>query len=213
MPVYITLLLLCACAHTSGQYVKWPLGLKFERLAAHYGVSPGQIAIANQGRELSPGEWVFIPKKQGLLDLNVNPGLYDANSEVMISTGAYLWPVPASKRISSEFGRRWGKKHDGIDIAAPVGSHILAVDEGKVIYSGRKIGGYGNLTIIEHKDGYYSVYAHAKRNFTSRGQRVHRGQVIAQVGMSGRSTGPHLHFEIRRNSQALDPRQYLAEGR
>jgi murein DD-endopeptidase MepM/ murein hydrolase activator NlpD len=112
--------------------------------------------------------------------------------------------------MSSSFGQRWGKTHQGIDIPGRIGSHIVAAAEGVVVYSGDEIGGYGNITVIAHKNGFFTVYAHAKENFTRQGQRVYRGQVIAQIGMTGRTYGPHLHFEVRKNGEAIDPTNYLA---
>ena len=79
-----------------------------------------------------------------------------------------------------------------------------------VIYSGNDLGGYGNLTVISHKGGLFSIYAHARKNYTKKGDKVFRGQVIAEVGETGRTTGPHLHFEVRYDSKALDPLKFLA---
>ncbi len=202
----LLLAIFASCAHKSGKYVKWEEGNSIEDVAKANGIPVQELRAANQGR--APGEWVFVPQRRGLIYFNQTH--YEESTGAYLSSGTFLWPVPASKDISSEFGKRWGKKHDGIDIPARIGSHILAAHDGKVIYSGSKIGGYGNLTIISHDDGFFTVYAHAKKNFTKRGQKVHRGEVIGQVGMTGRSTGPHLHFEIRRSGESLDPRDYLA---
>src|SRR5690606_9771758 len=136
---------------------------------------------------------------------------FDSNvTEAHLNSGEFAWPVPSSKRISSGYGKRWGRHHEGIDIPGRVGTSIVAAADGKVIYSGSGLGGYGNITVILHDNGYHTVYAHAKRNLTVAGQRVYKGQVIAQLGKSGRSTGPHLHFEIRKNSRPLNPTQVLA---
>ena len=120
----------------------------------------------------------------------------------------FIWPVPAAKRISSYYGMRRGRHHDGIDIPARSGSHILAADRGKVIFSGR-MRGYGRVVVIKHDGGYHTVYAHNKQNYVNKGQKVGQGEVIAQVGSSGRSSGPHLHFEIRKNNRVRDPANYL----
>ena len=88
--------------------------------------------------------------------------------------------------------------------------NTIAIDDGIVMYSGQEIGGYGNLIVLAHRKGYFSIYAHALKNFVSKGQRVHRGQVVALVGMTGRSTGPHLHFEVRRNSESYDPEEFVS---
>ncbi|MCY4524534.1 MAG: M23 family metallopeptidase [Halobacteriovoraceae bacterium] len=115
-----------------------------------------------------------------------------------------LWPVPGGSKVTSHFGRRWGKDHQGIDIAAREGSHILAADDGVAAFSG-KMGGYGRVMVISHLNGLFTVYAHNKVNYIKKGERVSRGQVIGQVGRSGKATGPHLHFEIRKNGHAINP--------
>lgn len=105
-----------------------------------------------------------------------------------------------------------GKKHDGIDIPARSGSHILAVNDGVVVYSGNGFGGYGNVLILSHRYGFFSLYAHNKVNYAKKGETVHKGQVIAQVGSTGKSTGPHLHFEIRRDGRALNPKFIITKN-
>ena len=100
--------------------------------------------------------------------------------------------------------------HDGVDIAAPVGTPVLAADSGVVIFSGT-LHGYGNTVIIRHDDGYATVYGHNSRNLVSEGTRVARGQEIGEIGRSGRTTGANLHFEVRRDNVAQNPLAYLPE--
>jgi len=119
-----------------------------------------------------------------------------------MSTGAFLWPT--SGRVTSAFGRRWDGFHEGVDIGAPTGTAIRAADSGIVSFSGWG-GGYGNMVRIEHGDGYATVYAHASRLLVAVNDVVEKGQVIAHVGNTGRSFGPHLHFEIHRQGRPLDP--------
>ena len=121
-----------------------------------------------------------------------------------------MWRVPAVKKISSKFGRRWGKPHEGLDIPAPTGTHFLSTESGKVIYSGRTLPSYGNMVIIDHGNGVHSVYAHANKLFVKKGDRVLKGEVIGKVGSTGKSTGPHLHFEIRKNKKPVDPEPLLS---
>jgi murein DD-endopeptidase MepM/ murein hydrolase activator NlpD len=121
--------------------------------------------------------------------------------------------VPSHKSISSNFGARWGRHHDGIDIPARKGTHIVSVSDGVVVYAGSGLGGYGNLTVISHRNGLFSVYAHSDKLYTTKGQKVHKGQVIATVGSTGRSTGNHLHFEIRKNSNPVDPKKVFARNK
>ena len=126
------------------------------------------------------------------------------------STGQLGWPVRG--RITSYFGRRhiFGKTsfHSGLDIAAPAGTPIQAADGGKVTFAGRK-GSYGNLVIITHDNGMQTYYGHNSSLLVSAGQRVHKGQVIAKCGSTGRSTGPHCHFEVRVHGSAVNPLNYL----
>ena len=124
--------------------------------------------------------------------------------------GRMTWPVPASGRISSPFGYRihpifhTKKLHTGIDIPAAAGSNVIAATDGTVIYSGW-FGGYGNAVMIDHGGGIVTLYGHNSSTVVSVGQRVARGQLIAKVGSTGNSTGPHSHFEVRQNGQFIDP--------
>ncbi len=207
----ISLLLSFACATVkSGHYVMIKPTDTVETLSKEFNIPKEKIQAANSGKNIKAGEWVFIPLKRGVLDQDIETQAFDPNH--LLQSGEFLWPVPSSNKMSSGFGSRWGKKHEGVDIPGRVGAHIVAASEGVVVYSGDEIGGYGNITVIAHKDGYFSVYAHAKVNFTKQGQRVYRGQVIAQIGMTGRTYGPHLHFEVRKNGQAIDPTSFLASN-
>jgi len=120
----------------------------------------------------------------------------------------FRWPLIG--RITSEFGVRRDPKrkkmefHTGIDIAAPPGKKFVSAEDGKVIFIGRK-GGYGLTIIIQHSKGYKTLYGHCLIALVKKGQYVKKGQVIGRVGESGLSTGPHLHFEIRKNEVAIDP--------
>lgn len=205
----LSLLFTVACASVkSGHYVMVKPTDTIETLAKEFNVPKERIQASNTGKKIKSGEWVFIPLKRGILEQDMEARAFDPNH--LLQSGEFLWPVPSSNRLSSNFGARWGRKHEGVDIPARVGSHIVAAAEGVVVYSGDEIGGYGNITVIAHKNGFFTVYAHAKENYTKQGQRVYRGQVIAQVGMTGRTYGPHLHFEVRKNGQAIDPTDFLA---
>lgn len=129
------------------------------------------------------------------------------------SQGKMLWPLPSSRVITSPFGTRihpifkTKKTHHGVDIAGNMGSPILAAKDGKVIIAGWQ-GGYGNAIIIDHGGGITSVYAHCSKLIAKVGQNVKRGEVIAKVGSTGYSTGPHLHFEVRKNGVVVNPLDY-----
>ncbi len=119
----------------------------------------------------------------------------------------FRWPVEGV--VTSGFGLRNGKTHNGVDISAPKGTPIVAAAAGRVIYSDDRQRGYGNLVILEHEHRFFSVYAHNRENLVDVGERVRRGQVIARVGDTGRATGYHLHFEIRYGKKPVDPMEFL----
>lgn len=119
------------------------------------------------------------------------------------------WLRPTSGPMTSPFGPRNGRNHDGVDIAPPMGTPIVASRAGRVTFAG-VMGGYGNAIDIDHGDGYQSRYAHQSRFAVGVGQTVAAGQTIGFVGSTGQSTGPHLHFEIRRGGTPIDPRTLVA---
>ncbi len=125
------------------------------------------------------------------------------------STSGYIWPICGV--VTSGYGRRWGRMHEGIDIDGDTGDVIAASKDGVVIFAGRQ-GGYGNLTLIDHGDGVVTAYGHQSQFFVGRGDAVVRGQKIGAVGNTGQSTGPHLHFETRVNGDPQDPRRFLSRG-
>lgn len=118
------------------------------------------------------------------------------------------WPLDAVE-VTSNFGARYGDFHEGIDLRARSGTPVRAADHGKVAYSGSKISGYGKMVVIRHPSGLSTVYAHNSRLVVKTGQTVKRGQKIAFSGNTGRSSGPHVHFEVRHGVQALDPKRLL----
>lgn len=115
---------------------------------------------------------------------------------------------PVSGILTSRFGSRWGSTHTGIDVGASKGTPIYAAASGKVIFSGWK-GTLGKLIVINHGNGIQTYYAHCNSLLVSSGATVSAGQLIAKVGSTGRSTGPHLHFEIRLNGSAINPQSYI----
>lgn len=126
-------------------------------------------------------------------------------------SGAFGWPVQGP--VLSAFGATEdGLHNDGVNIAAPAGTSVVAAEAGVVAYAGNEIKGYGNLLLIKHDGGFMTAYAHAQAFLVGRGSLVQRGQAIARVGQSGGVDRPQLHFEIRKNGRPVDPRPYL-EGR
>ena len=120
----------------------------------------------------------------------------------------FLWPVKG--KVISGFGPKGkGLHNDGVNIAAPQGTPVVAAENGLVVYAGNELRGFGNLLLIRHADGWVTAYAHNRSLLVRRGERVKRGQVIARIGKSGSVGTPQLHFEVRRGSSAVDPIGYL----
>lgn len=124
-----------------------------------------------------------------------------------VGRGGCIWPTRGS--VTSEYGSRWGRLHAGIDIAAPIGTPIWSAKAGTVIFAGT-MNGYGNAVVIDHGGGLSTLYGHQSRIAASDGQSVSQGQVIGYVGNTGRSTGPHLHFETRYSGSPQNPRGCLS---
>jgi murein DD-endopeptidase MepM/ murein hydrolase activator NlpD len=119
-----------------------------------------------------------------------------------------VWPTKGT--LSSSYGRRWGKMHQGVDIAGPIGTPVVAAADGTVVASKFQSGGYGNVIDIQHTDGSLTRYGHNNRLIASVGQTVKQGQHISDMGNTGRSTGPHLHFEFHPGGgSAVNPLAYL----
>lgn len=124
----------------------------------------------------------------------------------LIGTGSFIYPIRGT--LTSRFGSRWGRLHSGIDLAAPIGTHIKAADGGKVTFAGYN-GSLGYMVAIDHGGGRVTWYGHCSKLFVKKGDKVFQGQHIANVGNTGRSTGPHCHFEVHINGVAKNPLKYL----
>lgn len=125
------------------------------------------------------------------------------NNEEEIS---FLNPVEGV--LTSAFGERWGRKHTGVDIGADFGHHIVAAADGEITFAG-EMDGYGNYIVIEHQKGFETSYAHCSRIAVTVGDYVKKGQIIGYVGSTGNSTGPHLHFEVKKDGEFLNPVDYV----
>ena len=159
------------------------------------------------------GSSSYEPLVQSLVGQTVSPALPSLSADPYLpkegrSASGFIWP--AQGVFTSGYGWRWGRMHKGIDIAAPVGTPIVAAASGVVITAGWNSGGYGNLVEIRHDDGSITLYAHNDRILVRAGQYVEQGDQVSEMGSTGYSTGPHLHFEIHPTGDgAVNPMAYL----
>jgi murein DD-endopeptidase MepM/ murein hydrolase activator NlpD len=184
------------------------------RICKTYGVDLKEVASVNRITDhsrIQVGQRIFIPGANRVLKVEVyiedvveDP---DRREKVTHKKINFIWPVEG--RLREGFDDTEGKRHTGLDISSPAGTAIKASASGRVIYSDNTIRGYGNLIILRHSEEFVTIYAHNEVNLVEEGEWVEAGQVIGRVGQSGRATGPHLHFEIRRNNKAIDPLLYL----
>lgn len=163
--------------------------------------------LAAQTATIQALEAQIEAEKKRLAELNKPAVTYDG--------GAFIWPCPSSKNITSPFGTRKHpilgieRFHNGIDIGAKSGAPILAAYNGTVV-SASYTSAMGNYIMIDHGDGLYTIYMHCSALYVSQGQYVSRGDTIAAVGSTGLSTGPHLHFTVRRNGEYVNPLDYVS---
>jgi murein DD-endopeptidase MepM/ murein hydrolase activator NlpD len=191
-------------------------GESLGRIARAYDLTAEDLADVNgidDPRALRVGDELFVPGATRRRPVPP-PAPGDARDEAVARPrevdrpppGRLRWPVRGV--FASRFGVRDGRPHEGIDVAAPEGTVIVAAAAGKVVYSGRQ-SGYGSLVILRHGGGLLTVYAHASRLLVREGEEVGAGERIALVGNTGRSSGPHLHFEVREGTRPRDPLRYL----
>ncbi|RJQ24398.1 LysM peptidoglycan-binding domain-containing protein [Candidatus Parcubacteria bacterium] len=207
-----------SCHVPFGIYHTVRQGETLTAIADTYGVSAETLKEVNflrNANSLYPGEQLFIPGADRARFVKKK----DADGRTTMKTASlaplpgdlkdarFIWPV--SGVLSSGFGMRNGKMHNGIDISAPIGTPIVAAADGVVIHSDHKQRGFGNLIVIEHIGSWFTVYGHNQVNLVNVGERVNQGQVIAKVGRSGNATGMHLHFEVRQHKKAVDPLAHL----
>ncbi|MGI6783188.1 MAG: peptidoglycan DD-metalloendopeptidase family protein [Aminivibrio sp.] len=209
-------------------------GETLDSIGEKHGVSPKTIERANElaSREkpLQPGEKLLVPKTDSDLisalaehrarlrgetlvgeikpDKPVTVPLVPKKPAVSLEDGLEPLIRPLEGRVTSPFGKRGGRLHDGIDIPARPGTPILAARSGRVIFSG-VIRGFGNTVTIDHGRGFVTRYSHNCSNLVKKGDWVRRGQPVGKVGRTGRATCNHLHFSILVNGKAVNPEKYL----
>jgi murein DD-endopeptidase MepM/ murein hydrolase activator NlpD len=184
-------------------------GETLDLIAGRAGVPPEDILELNgfdSAAMVKPGTLLFV--MTGTVPEGAAPG---ATAMTVPGQAPVLrWPLTTIRvLVGSPFGARWGKPHEGIDLPAPVGTPVFAAADGRVVYAGAAIRGYGNLIVLKHAGDLLTAYAHNSILLVSQGQSVRAGDRIALVGQSGHATGPHLHFEVRSGQIPRDPMSYL----
>jgi len=206
------LLALSACVATTtteGVYHTVLKGQTLWRIAKTYGVDMQTIAEYNDiydKNRIYAGQEIFIPGAEKQLDVEIYKGDDGGKGDIVVHKGMFVWPTEGI--VYSLFGVRWGQMHSGLDISSNAGTPVLAGRDGTVEYAGRK-GGYGNLVILGHADDYETYYGHLSVISVTAGERVAKGQKIGLVGSTGKSTGPHLHFEVRKENKVRNPLFFL----
>ena len=217
------------CSRGQSRYHVVRPGETLTWIGAAYGVSYKELASLNDIRDpdrIEVGQSLLVPQGATYEEPRKHTGPRRAtatkDAERKVETGRvtgggaakgrqiFTWPVKGV--LTSGFGPRNGSFHDGIDIAAPVGTLVRAAGTGRVMFSD-VLRGYGKVVILKHSDGFTTVYAHHRRNLVQAGQRVLQGDIVGEVGQTGRVTGPNLHFEVRRGKSARDPMRYLPRVR
>lgn len=218
--------LFSGCHSPFGVYHTVQRGETLYAIGQTYGVSAEELARANYLRnpnQIYVGQQVFVPgasevkrvqptekaARQASKPAGTSGGSGGPRKVASLSphgprgTGQFMWPTEGV--LTSNFGTRGGRFHSGIDLSAPTGTPVVAAADGEVIHAANQRNGYGNLIIIKHGSDYFTVYGHLHTIEVQPGDNVRKGQQIGQVGNTGRSSGPHLHFEIRHRKEAIDP--------
>ncbi|MDD5222879.1 MAG: M23 family metallopeptidase [bacterium] len=225
---------LIACGTPYGVYHRVRPGENLFRICKTYGVTLQEVAEINNitdASQIKAGQKIFIPGANDQLTVILpeaspekekeekvevtsiprkeieKPEKFEKPDKIRLQKGLFDWPVRGN--ITSSFGVRAGKNHDGIDIPAKSGTPIKAAAAGKVIFSSDEIRSYGNLIIIKHEGRFSTVYAHNRKNLVKEGELVEKGQVIAEVGDTGRASTAHLHFEVRDGKKPRNPVFFL----
>ena len=226
--VFITILFLTGCQ--GFQFDPWPVngkgvyhtvqkGQTLYGIAIAYGLDVEVIRRSNHigdPKKIKIGIRLWIPGARKVLSVPVTEKSASRTAKtakkksrptVKPLKGFLIWPAKGT--LTSRFGMRNGRKHEGIDIGAPKGTPVRAAASGQVVFSGWGPTGYGKMIIIKHQHHLTTLYAHNSKLIAKKGTRVKQGQKISLIGSTGRSTGPHLHFEVRNNTHAKDPIKYL----
>jgi murein DD-endopeptidase MepM/ murein hydrolase activator NlpD len=177
-----------------------------DQLAAARSLKRDALGVVRSDKEAFLHEVEGLLAQSAALAARIQAAQAAAPTTQASSGSGFIWPVNGV--LTSGFGWRWGRMHEGIDIAVPSGTPVVASAGGTVVVAGW-MGGYGNLVVVDHGGGIATAYGHNTSVAAAVGQSVGQGQVIAYSGSTGHSTGPHVHFEVRVNGAAVDPLGYL----
>ncbi|MEW5691762.1 MAG: LysM peptidoglycan-binding domain-containing M23 family metallopeptidase [Candidatus Hydrogenedentota bacterium] len=222
--IFFIIILLSSCLayprftiQRGGRYHTVRRGETLWRISQIYRISVDTLVKVNHLKDHSniyTGQKLYIPYEGRIIIIDEgqrDEGSKEKNETPDLMGLKFIWPVDG--KISSYFGiGDNGGYHQGIDIQAALGKSVLAAADGFIIYSD-VMRGYGNVIMIEHNNSVITVYAHNKKNLANYNTRVKKGEKIAEVGMSGHTTGSHLHFEIRIDGEPVDPLKYLPRHR
>jgi murein DD-endopeptidase MepM/ murein hydrolase activator NlpD len=200
--------LLAACSGARGVHHTVEPGQTAYRIAKAYGIDTRELLEINRigdPRTLHAGRQLWIPGASR--PIRVPP--YEGFRQEPSLPSWRKFVLPLLGPVSSGFGRRGGRFHEGIDILAPEGTEVRSAGYGVVIYAGDALRGYGNAVILDHGEGITTLYAHLRDIRVESGDAVAEGAVIGTVGRSGNASTPHLHFELRVGEAAVDPEKYL----
>jgi murein DD-endopeptidase MepM/ murein hydrolase activator NlpD len=216
-----------------GTYHKWSQGENFEKVAQYYGVDPTTIIewpgnnfniyeVQLNNLNIEPGTFLIIPGGQReLIDYGppriprdnpavartYGPGHCGTLSEGIVGDGLFIWP--ANEHWISGYQYNPDANHPAIDLAGDTGDPVYAVDDGVVVYSGWSYSGYGNLVVMDHGNGWQSLYAHLDTFYVECGLSVFQGATIGTVGNTGNSSGDHLHFELMYITDKVNPLNFM----
>ncbi len=194
-------------------------GQTLYRIAKAYDLSVETLMQANQisdPRELRVGETLIIPGAKEVRSIDIGdsvvstprPSNGKSRGPVIAGRGSGILQWPLRGVLYARFGQKGREPHDGIDLAAPEGTSVKTAAPGTVLFAGEQKG-YGLIVIVEHPDSMVTLYAHNRDLRVKTNQKVRDGQVVATVGDSGKTSGPHLHFEVRKDGVPLDPLEFL----
>lgn len=214
--LFLLAFVLVSCTGIQQRYHEVRDGETLDGIATQYSIpkealeKENRVALKNGVKR---GVKLYLPFEANP-EFGGNAGAEDrapAQASIDSVKAEFRWPTAG--RLTSGFGKRSRKKkvamHEGIDIAAPIGTPVVSARSGHVIYAGNRISGYGNLVIVRHADSFSTIYAHLTKIHVKKGQYVARGTQLGTVGRTGRARGAHLHFEIRDGQTPVDPALFL----